>query len=1077
VVTHMDPQRESLLPELLQKHTQMAVEQVQDSTRIRANHVYVIPPNRRIRVTDTHLDTESFAEPRGQRTPIDFFFRSLAKAHREAVAVILSGGGTDGAVGIKAVKEGGGLLLAQDPDEAEHDSMPRAAINTGLADVVGGVAHLADKLIAYQRNGIRLPRTPEALSEEELATLYRILTQVQVATGHDFSQYKHSTLLRRIQQRMQLSGHKTMDAYLGHLRHDVGEAYALFNDLLIGVTNFFRDEDSWEALAEQVIPQLFEGKQQGDTIRVWSIGCATGEEAYSLAILLLEQRNRLELPSRPDLQIFASDLDDEALAKAREGVYPQAIEADVSPGRLESFFIKEGHHYRVRTELRDIILFSNHSVLRDPPFSRLDLLSCRNLLIYLDRQLQEDVFQIFHYALRPNAYLFLGSSESVETNHDLFRALDKKHRLYRARPWQRDRPELPRLPLTVQPVDRQRRLGYHHGRERSASAEPGDAAALHLEALEDTAPPSILVDREYQIIHLSASAGRYLQHPGGTITPDLLQLVRSELRSELHTALFQALTQERRVIGRPVLTQFDDTARRVTIVARPYRYHPDHVNQALFPVDQDKWKTRMVPDAGERLALVLFLEDQGLAPETAEPEAPELAQPPAEREALLAQLQTEVQRLREQLQATTEEYESSNEELKAANEELQSINEEYRSTTEELETSKEELQSVNEELQTVNAELKGKLEEISRAHNDMENLMAATGIATLFLDRQLRIQRFTPTTTELFNIIPGDRGRPIGHLTRSLAYDNLEEDAARVLETLIPMEREVRAMPDDPDGPWLLARLRPYRTADDRIEGVVLTFVDINEFKKAETALQRSQARLRMAQEAAGVGTFEWNIQTGVNTWTPELEKLYGLTPGSFEGTYDAWAALVHPEDLPQAEQAVQEALESGRFVAEWRAVRPDGDIVWTLARGWVEMDAQGEPVRMIGANVDISDRKNHEQALAESEARYRALTATLEERVLRRTAELRRSEERLRKLVEASAAAVWTTDAHGQVVEDSPSWRAYTGQTLAEWLEDGWTAAVHPRDRVIMQPASSGAGPMSAPSPCVTKKERCAAG
>ena len=394
--------------------------------------------------------------------------------------------------------------------------------------------------------------------------------------------------------------------------------------------------------------------------------------------------------------------------------------------------------------------------------------------------------------------------------------------------------------------------------------------------------------------------------------------------------------------------------------------------------------------------------------------------PEAERETRLALLQEEVQRLHGQLQATTEA----------------------------LQSSEEELQSVSEELQSVKTELQNKLEEIAQTRNAMEDLMVATGIATLFLDRQLRIQRYTPTTVDLFNLIPPDRERSIAHLTRTLSYDALEEDVAQVLETLVPIEREVRAAPDDPDGSWLLVRLRPYRTADDKVEGIVLTFVDISELKQTQTALQLSQARLRLAQESAGVGTFEWNIQTGVNSWTPELEQLYGLAPGSFEGTYEAWAALVHPEDLRQSEQAVQEALESGRFVAEWRAVQPDGDIVWILARGWVEMDAQGGPVRMIGANVDISDRKKYEQALAESEARYRALAETLEERVLRRTAALRRSEERLRKLIEASAAAVWTTNAQGQVVEDSPSWRAYTGQTLAEWLGDGWTAAVHPRDR-----------------------------
>jgi two-component system, chemotaxis family, CheB/CheR fusion protein len=545
VVTHMDPERESLLPEILQKHTAMPVRQVQELTAIEPDHVYVIPPGRRILITGTHLDAEAFDEPRGRRTPVDYFFRSLANAHRQAVAVILSGGGTDGAVGVKAVKEVGGLLMVQDPAEAEHDGMPRAAIASGLADVVLPVAELAQKLVEYHENGVHVPEEPAALTADELETVYSILTQVQVHTGHDFSQYKRSTLLRRIRRRLQLNGYLTLDAYVGDVRHNPTEARALFNDLLIGVTNFFRDPEAWGALAEQLIPGLFAGKEQGDTVRVWSIGCATGEEAYSLAILLLEHAATLERPpaSRPRLQLFASDLDDDALGKAREGVYPETIEADVSPERLARWFVKEGHYYRVRQELRDIVLFSNHSVLRDPPFSRLDLISCRNLLIYLNRDLQENVFRIFHYALRPQAYLFLGSAESAEMVHELFHTLDKQHCLYQARPSRSEHPQVPSLPLSVprgerhgQPAGEQARLA-----ERRA---PGATAALHQAHLEEAAPPSVLVDEQHRVLHISETAGRYLLLPRGAVTSDLLRLVRPELQFELRNALFEVFAKK-----------------------------------------------------------------------------------------------------------------------------------------------------------------------------------------------------------------------------------------------------------------------------------------------------------------------------------------------------------------------------------------------------------------------------------------------------------------------------------------------------------------------------------------------------
>jgi two-component system CheB/CheR fusion protein len=816
VITHLHPEHESHLAEILQNHTQMPVTQVGGLVALESNHVYVIPPNRRLVMADSQLDVTEFKEPRGQRTPIDYFFRSLAKAHPNSVGIILSGGGTDGSVGIKAIKEMGGLLMVQHPDEAEYDSMPSAAIATGLADVVLPVQQLAEKLVEYIRIQPELPKDADELNERQLETIRRILAHVHARTGHDFSQYKRSTVFRRIQRRMQINGLSTLEAYLDYLRQNATEATAIFNDVLIGVTSFFRDRASWEQLAEQVIPLIFKGKETGDMVRTWTVGCATGEEAYSLAILLFEQAEKLEI--RPQIQVFASDLDENSIKQAREGLYPTAIEANVSIERLGRFFSREGDYYRVNRGLRDAVLFTNHSVLRDAPFSRLDLISCRNLLIYLERELQETVFDIFHYGLKPGGYLFLGNSESADTVPELFQTVDKVHHFYRAKPWSREQPHVPSLPFSIGHAVHSEIYGQPHAPRAHSTQVVPLLADDHQKALEMYAPPSVLINDKYAVLHVSETAGRYLVQPIGPITTDLLKLVRPELQLELRTALFHVFEKDQAALTRPIPVRFNG--------------HPHRVILSVIPRAATKGEDKK----HEKQALVFFLENE------AEELSTEMAQALDEtrKNTLVMQLEADVRRLREQLQASIEEYESSNEELKASNEELQSINEEYRSATEELETGKEELQSVNEELQTVNNELKSKLDEISRSHSDLENLMGSTEIAMLFLDRELRIRHYTPDMQKLFNIMPSDRGRPIRHLTHTLQYDEFLKDAEEVLRTLVPIEREVRGE----GGGWFLLRMRPYRTTEDRIDGVIFTFVDITRLKQAESDLVELNATL-----------------------------------------------------------------------------------------------------------------------------------------------------------------------------------------------------------------------------------------
>ena len=635
--------------------------------------------------------------------------------------------------------------------------------------------------------------------------MQRILSQLRVRTGHDFWNYKKSTVRRRIARRMQVQRVATMEEYLASLRENPAEAQALFADLLISVTTFFRDPVAFDKLATLVIPSLFEDKGAGDPLRVWAPGCATGEEAYSIAMLLLEEAAKREI--RCETQVFASDLDKAALALAREGRYPLAIEADMTDERLKRFFTRENDHYRVTRELRDMVLFARHSLLKDPPFSRADLISCRNVLIYLDRELQQQVCATFHFALRPHGYLFLGSSESADSPAGLFRALDRESRIYQRLSAPAD--------LRLAP-----RIGPSFGIEPLPPRAPKpqrtqNEGFVHREALERLAPPSAIVDEAYRVVHLSENAGRYLQPSRGTLVNDITELAREELRFDLRAALVRAFLRNEPSLSGPIAVRFDGSARRVYLHAKPLAGDPN----------------------AARAAIVFFFEGEALG-EVATSVAGQEEELPGE---LLVQVQKELQFTHAQLRTSREEYEEANEELRAANEELQSINEEYRSTAEELETSREELQSINEELQTVNSELKTKFESISRAHSDIQNLMAATDVGILFLDTELKINRFTPSITDLFNIAAGDEGRSITDYTHGLEYDGLADDARKVLRDLTSSEREVRGR----TGVWYLMRLRPYRTVEDRIDGVVVTFIDIGERRRAEEAMRESEARIR----------------------------------------------------------------------------------------------------------------------------------------------------------------------------------------------------------------------------------------
>jgi two-component system, chemotaxis family, CheB/CheR fusion protein len=839
VVVHLDPQHRSDLARILGACTRMPVVQVVDNQKIGANQVYVIPPDRRLQLVDHEISASAFDEPHGQRAPIDLFFRSVAEKLGDGFAVILSGAGSDGAIGARAVKESGGIILVQEPTEAEYSSMPRAAIATGVADFVLPVRELSERLAELIRIKQTAPAPEEPSVDEEL--LRRILAHLRVRTGHDFSKYKRSTVVRRIARRMQVSRTEELREYYETLRDNTEEAQALLGDLLISVTTFFRDGESFEVLKVQVVPALFDGREANDTIRTWVPGCATGEEAYSVAMLLLEEGSRRDF--RPGLQVFGSDLDARALGVAREGRYPASIEADVSEERLRRFFTREGDGYRVRQELRDVVLFSVHDMLKDPPFSRVDLISCRNVLIYLDRELQEQVCSTFYYALNPGGYLLLGSAESADNPPGLFRISDRNARIYQSAARPGDKPR--QLPRLLGPIRMREHVG-HVGQGLTPAAALSEAA-LHRRAIEKVAPPSMLVDEGHRVVHLSDNAGRFVMPSGGPLSGDAVDLVRPELRFELRTALHRLFEQDSPTLSLPILVRFNGAPHRVHMQVKPG------------------------PSAeGEpRSAVVMFIEGEAVDESYAGGEHV--------TDETVRRLSQELELTQARLRTVREESEAANEELRAANEELQSVNEEYRSTSEELETSKEELQSVNEELQTLNTELKLKLEIVSRAHSDLQNLMAATDFGTLFLDAGLHIKRFTDRVTELFSITAADEGRLITDFAHQLEYGGFVKDIRAVISDLAPIRREVRSL----NGRWYDVRLRPYRTVDDKIDGVVLTFVDISERRQVEEALQESERALRQQKRLVEIShdpIFVWDFDGGIVEWNRGSEEVYGYS-------------------------------------------------------------------------------------------------------------------------------------------------------------------------------------------------------
>ncbi|MCC2970416.1 CheR family methyltransferase [Massilia sp. IC2-476] len=987
----------SAADKVLQRATDMPVVQVTHTVPILPDKVYVIPPDRSLKMSDGHLVLDELERRSARPVAIDVFLRTLAETHGEhAIGVVLSGMGSDGTAGLACIKEMGGVTIAQLPAEAGEDAMPRSAIESGMADFVLAAAEIPRKLVEL-RDGARRIRQralegnpPEDgplfdLGTHPQAALREVLSVLRARTGHDFSHYRRQTLQRRLERRLQVRSVPDMLAYCRLLHNDPNEAQALLKDLLIGVTSFFRDREAFDALDRNVLPDLFATLAPGQALRAWVAACSTGEEAYTLAMLLATRAS-----GNRKLQVFATDIDEHAIEVGRAGLYPAAIADHVPPQLLQRYFTHEGGQYKVRRVLRDMVLFTNHNLLHDPAFSRVDLITCRNFLIYLNPDMHQHVLQQFHFALNPGGILMLGSAETAEAAGQMFEPLDPAQRIYRARPVARRPPAGPPAPLR---------------RAAAAPAPPAVAPAMrrgrlysfaeiHLHKSAELAPPSILLDARGDIVHVSERAARFLRPGSGEPTRELAALLLPELQLPLRAALFQARKGGREVRTGTVRYGRDGATHAVDMLAVPF--HDQH--------------------AEDQLVLIRF--------DDAEPAPAPAAPAPAGDDTLARQLEEELSQTRRQLHDTVEQAESAARDMHIYGEEMQTTVEELRAAAEEAARGREMLASRNQELEADNHALQKRAEEAAKAHDDLANLIASSGVATIFLDRAMRIVRFTPRIADFFNVIPADIGRPLAHITNNFDDPQLAGDAAQVFDTLQAMEREVRGR----DGRYYIVRVHPYRTTTDRIAGAVMSFFDVTERKRGEQAQRVNDARLAALFESMPVGVGVFNREGDITMFNQALHRYLPTSrmPSRDPARLARWRAWdadgrpLGPEDFPGARALRGERVVPG---VEMLYTDDDGREIWTQVSSLPVIAERGEVIGQCVVITDIDALKRSEAALRENEGR-------------------------LRELAGEFAQMVWETDASGMVVTDSPSWRAYTGQTLEAWLGMGWLDAVHPEDR-----------------------------
>ena len=847
IVQHLDPTHKGIMAELLQRSTPMPVCQITDDLVVKKEHVYIIPPNKDLTLFHGVLRLLDPVKPRGLRLPIDYFFRSLADDLMElSIGVILSGMGSDGMLGLRAIKEAGGGSFVQDPATSKFDGMPRSAINAGLADVVATAEELAEKISNYFRHRPHLRSTSELTLQDKTQSAFdKIMLILRRQTGHDFSLYKKSTLYRRIERRMGIHNIVRINDYVRFLQENTIESGLLFNELLIGVTSFFRDPLVWETLKSNALPLLIASHPEGGVLRAWSVGCSTGEEAYSLAILFREAIEQLKLNQNYSLQIFATDLDKQAIDIAREGFYPRNIVTDVSEERLDHFFIKTENGYRVNKSIREQIVFAPQNLIKDPPFTKLDILVCRNLLIYLESELQKKLVPLFHYSLNPGGFLFLGNAENIYGDTEFFTPIESSAHIFR-RSSTVSTGKFVDFPSAFSTLFKgiypQKIL---EGQKNSSESISSLAEQL---ILKEYAPVSVLTTRQGDIVYINGRTGQYLEPISGKANWNIFVMVREELKYSLSRAFENALRTQKTVSVQDLLDKNNRESVQVEITVDPVKK----------------------PEQLSGMFLFVFTQKCVVEKSTIKKKEGNEKQLPQEQ----LQLVEELKSVHSELLATREDMQTSQEELKSMNEELQSANEELQSTNEELSTTKEEMQSLNEELQTVNQELQGKLDELGRTSDDMKNLLNSTEIATLFLDEKLNIRSFTKAMASISKFMPIDKGRPFSDIASTLNYPELRNDAMTVLDTLVFREKQISTTDDR----WFLIRIMPYCTQENRINGLVITFIDITLSKKLELKLLDVEKRLMVLFKQMPGGSFFLNKDGTISMVNPVAERFFRLT-------------------------------------------------------------------------------------------------------------------------------------------------------------------------------------------------------
>jgi two-component system CheB/CheR fusion protein len=1022
LVQHLAPDHTSILAELIRRFTNMTVLQVEDGMPVQPNHVYIIPPNHDMALLNGTLQLSEPLEPRGHRLPIDYFFRTLAQdQHDRAIGIVLSGTGSDGTLGARAIKAEAGMVMVQSAESAEYDGMPRSVIATGIADYELEPAAMLPQLIAYASQAFHNRPTSDVRFDPNLnVTMKKVFSLLRSQTGHDFSLYKPSTIFRRIARRMAVQNIETMQDYVKYLQESPVEVEALFRDMLIGVTSFFRDPEVFEILQKQIIPQLFKNKPAAtDLVRVWISGCSTGEEAYSIAILIREFLE--ETKSRCSVQIFATDIDSRAIATARAGTYPLSIKSDVLPERLSRFFeLASGESsYRIHKNIREMLVFSEHDLNKDPPFSKLDLISCRNLMIYLGAELQKKLIPLFHFPLNPNGVLLLGTSEGIGDFRGLFKVIDRKAKLYQRQGgvvFNQRKPLGISAPYVVtsrgfstpRPID---------SRGGGQTSRPPLREILEKSLMHLVAPSAALVDEKGDILYLHGRTGMYLELSSGEPEiNNILKMAREGLQQELTKTLNRVVVSQEPAVSKGLLVRTNG--------------HYTRVDVRVSPVVADSATSGEKEKKSSLLYLITIKE-------SAEAETPSDSQLPtnmasAISEALdanlaipsdsderISSLLEELRTRDEFLQNARERLERSNEELKFSNEEMQAINEEMQATNEELETSKEELQSVNEELTTVNAELQTKVVDLSHLNNDMNNLLSGTGIATVFVDHQLRILRFTPASCAIINLILSDVGRPVAHtVTNFQYYDRLVQDAQEVLDTLITKVIDVQTK----DGKWYTMRMQPYRTIDNVIEGVVINFVEITSLKRTQSELVADKARLQFKSNmlnAIGEAVIATDLQGKITYWNEAAEHTYGWKSSEVIGKNVV--DVTPDEDSKLHAAAIMAALKVGKcWSGEFLVLHRDGHQFPAKVTNTAILDDQGNLTGIIGVSSDISLRKSAEEAL-------------------RRSNELAR----LAVVVRDSRDAITVQELNGRIIAWNPAAVKIFGWTEAEALK------MNARDRI----------------------------